>query len=186
MEDLSDITQRLGEAHRRWKEAEKAKNDARDEFFRAIKESAGPDMVAQGVEEIEAVNEEEALRVAQRRFHRHKVLDVVEQDVGRWKVILEEDLDYRPYQYVNPIDGQVYSKIIAENAPSLDDEALQTDHPDLWNRITREVYSRELLPLEELDPEDVEALQPYITIPKPSIRMGNPRKATSEELDGAI
>lgn len=180
---MDDITSRLGRAHREWKHAEKEKNARRDEFFRAVREELEQELAPQSVEQVEATNEEQAWRIAQRRFHRYRIVDVRDAKDGKWNVILEEDPEYRSYQYINPQDGQVYSKIVSENAPYLDDDALKEEEPELWDRITEPVTTRQIKPLDTLSPEDLAAMQPYITAPKPTIKLGNPRKAKPEELE---
>lgn len=181
---MKDQTRQLGEAYRRWKDAEKDKNVARDRFFRAVTEELEQEVPPQVVERIEASDDEQALRVAQRRFIRHRVVDVGRVSDTEYDVVLEEDASLRPYTYVNPDDGNVYRRIISEGAPVLDDEALRDERPELWEAITEEVVERRLKPLDSLSPSEQEALRPYIAMPKPQVKLGAPRKATQEELDG--
>lgn len=181
--DLNEITGELGRQYRAWKESEKAKDKLKKWFFDAATEALKDATPSQVIERIEAVDEEEALRIAQRRFQRHRVVDVVEHSEGQWDLILEEDPQLKDFSWINPSDGQVYSRVIAEGAPSLDDESLMEEQPGLWEAITTEVTSRELRPLEELTPEQVAAIQPYLTMPKPQSRLLAPRKAKKEELD---
>lgn len=181
--DMSQVTKKLGQSYRQWKESEKEKNRLRDEFFRVATEACQEETPAQVVEQVEAQDEEECLRSAQRRFPRHKVLDVREVSEGQWNVILEENPELKEFSYVNEEDGQVYQRIISEGAPSLDDEGLKEEQPGLWEAITQEVTRRELRPLEELTPEQQAALRPYLTMPKPQTRLGAPRRAKPEELE---
>lgn len=181
---MNDETRDLGEAYRRWKDAEKAKNVARDKFFHAITEELEQEIPPQVVERIEASDDEQALRIAQRRFVRHRVVDVARVSDTEYDIILEEDAATRPYTYINRDDGFVYRRIISEGSPILDDEALRDERPDLWEAITEEVVERKLRPLDELSPEEQSALKPYIAMPKPQVKLGPPRKATPEELDG--
>lgn len=182
---MDDITSRLGRAHKAWKDAEKEKNQHRERFFRAVREEFEQELAPQSVEQVEATSEEQAWRIAQRRFHRYRIVDIQQDDddSDKWNVILEEDPEYRSYQHVNPEDGQVYSKIVSEGAPYLDDDTLRDENPELWERITQPITTRQMKPLDSLSPEDVAAMQPYITAPKPTIRLGNPRPARPEELE---
>lgn len=182
---MNEETRQLGEAYRRWKDAEKAKNVARDRFFRAVTEELEQEVAPQVVERVEATDDESALRIAQRRFIRHRVVDVARVSDTEYDIILEEDASLRPYEYVNPDDEYVYRRIISEGAPILDDEALQSERPELWEAITEEVVERRLKPLDNLSPSEQEELRPYIAMPKPQVKLGAPRKATPEELDGA-
>jgi uncharacterized protein YnzC (UPF0291/DUF896 family) len=181
---LDDVTQRLGRSHKKWKEAEQQKNKLRDEFFAAVNEELANELAAQSIVDVEGQDEEEVLRIAQRRFQKHRVVDVRQESATTWKVVLEENPEYRDFQYINPEDGQVYSRIVAEGAPFLDDDAIREENPELWDKITHEVTTREMKPVESLEPEVLAQLRPYLTSPKPSIRLGNPRRAKQEELDG--
>lgn len=183
MSDLGGVSQRLGKVYKAWKNSEKMKDEVKKEFFAAVTEELKDSVPAQAVEEIEAASEEEVLRIAQRRFVRHTVISHEQVQPGTWKIVLEEDPTLRPYTYVNKEDGMVYQRIVSEGSPVLDDEAIQDENPELWQRITKEVTSRELIPLEEMSEEDVSLLQPYISMPKPQVRLGAPRAAKSEELD---
>ncbi|HEY5443063.1 MAG TPA: hypothetical protein VIJ87_01050 [Pyrinomonadaceae bacterium] len=182
---MNEETKQLGEAYRQWKDAEKSKNVARDKFFRAVTEELEQEIPPQVVERVEASDDEQALRIAQRRFVRHRVVDVARVSDTEYDVILEEDASLRPYSYINRDDGTVYRRIISEGTPILDDEALRDESPELWEAITEEVVERKLKPLDKLTPEETEALRPYIAMPKPQVKLGAPRKATQEELDGA-
>lgn len=182
---MNEETRQLGEAYHRWKEAEKSKNVAKEKFFRAVTEELEQEIPPQVIERVEAANDEEALRIAQRRFIRHRVVDVARINDYEYGIILEEDASLRPYSYVNPDDGFVYKRIISEGTPTLDDEALRDERPELWEAITEEVVERKLKPLDDLTPEQADALRPYIAMPKPQVKLGAPRKATPEELDGA-
>lgn len=51
------------------------------------------------------------------------------------KVLLEENPSVKKFTYVNREDGRVYGRTIAQ-VPTLDDEALRTEDPDLWEHIT--------------------------------------------------
>jgi hypothetical protein len=182
-DDLKELTTDLGHHYRRWKTHEAEKEKLRKRFFEQATTHTAEKVAARSVEVIEAVGEEEALRIAQRRYNRHRVLDVEDNDDGTWSVIYEENPTYKDFKYVNPDDGQVYQRVIAENAPYLDDQAIQDENPELWDQITRQVTRRELIPLEDLSPEDLAAIQPYISVPTPQARFPAPRKAKPEELE---
>jgi hypothetical protein len=180
-EELNDVTRRLGENYDLYKEYEKAKNRLRDQFFERVTEELAEEVPPQIIAEYEG-DEEQALRQAQRQYVRHKVIST-EKTKGGYKVILEEDPAFRPFEYVNPSDGRVYRRSVVAGSPSLDDDALQEENPELWHSITEVVVKRELKPLEDLTPEQVAELQPYITMPEPQVKLTAPRRATQEELD---
>lgn len=187
MSDLDEITRGLGKEYRTWKEAEKAKDRYKKKFFEAINETLREEVPQQVVQKVEATDEEEALRIAQRMYPRFRTVDCQpdDDDPGQWNVILEENPELKDFAHTNKTDGNVYQRIIAEGTPSLDDEGLKDEQPALWEAITTEVTTRELRPLDELTPEQVAAIQPYITMPKPQARLGAPRKAKEEELEDA-
>lgn len=184
MSDLDKAAENLAQRYREWKEAERAKNLARDEFFRAASEKLAQEPVQPVVERVDADGEEEALRIAQRRFVRHRVVGVADVGSGEWEITLEPDVDLQPYQHVNHDTETVCSRVISEGSPILDDEGMQEERPEIWEAITRTVTRRELKPMEELSPEQQAALEPYITMPKPQVRLGPVRPAKAEELDG--
>lgn len=180
---LDETTKELGKAHSGWKENEREKNKLRDKFFSEVTERLSEDVPARSVQKVEAKDIEDALRISQRRFTRHRIVDCVETGEGEYGVVLEEDPQYKSFTYINKIDGKVYTRIIAEGTPYLDDDALRTDNPELWERISVEKTQRVLKPLESLEADDLANIQPYIVTPKPTVRLGNPRVAKSEELD---
>lgn len=184
MSDLERITTGLGENYKAWKLAEKTKDRAKREFFNAVNEKLSEEISQQVIEKVEASDMEEALRVGQRRFPRFRVVDCQQPEGDDyWHLILEENPELKEFSYLNRSDGQVYQRIIAEGSPILDDEGLAEEQPELWEAITTEVTTREVRPIEDLTPEQVAALQPYITMPPPQTRLGAPRKAKEEELE---
>jgi hypothetical protein len=181
-DDLRNLTRELGTHYDQWKESEKRKNHLRDEFFHQINEELKQEVPPQIVVEFPTDDEEAALRQAQRQYIRHRVVSTAPVE-GGFQVILEEDAELRPFTYINEADGRVYQRIISEGSPTLDDDSLQEENPALWEAITEEVTERKLRPLEQLTPEQLEQLQPYISMPKPQVRLAAPRKAKDEELD---
>ena len=183
MTRLDEVTGELGSVYETWKRAEKVKDMLKRHFFDAINEELKDEVPKQVVQQVEAADEEEALRIAQRMYPRFTTVTVREDSDGIWNVVLEENPELREFSYLNKADGKVYQRIIAEGSPSLDDEGLAEEQPELWDSITTEVTTRVLRPLEELTAEQVAAIQPYITMPKPQTRLGAPRKAKEEELE---
>lgn len=181
--DLTDITTKLGRAYKIWKREEKKKESLKDEFFDiATKEYKDPKEIETT---IEAKTEEELFDKLQKLYPEYKLIDY--QQNGRkksYKVFLRENLYYRPFKYVNPLDKQVYSKIRQAGLPFLDEKALQEDDPELWEKITRKVEITELIPMDELSPEIISELRKYIFPGRPIMKLAAPRKATAEELEG--
>lgn len=182
MTDLTKITKRLGQEYAVWKQSEKEKNKARDEFFAAVTEELESQVPAQSIQDIQARSEEQALRICQRQFVRHKVISI-RQEGSVFRVVLEEDPSLRPFTYINPETEVVFNRIVSEGSPVLDDEGLREENPELWESVTVEVTKRELKPLDELTPDQAEAIRRYIALPKPQVKLGAPRKAKPEELE---
>lgn len=181
-EELRNLTRELGISYDQWKEQERLKNHFRDQFFQQINDELKQEIPPQLVVEFPTNDEESALRQAQRQYIRHRVVSTAPVE-GGYQVILEEDAELRPFTYINEADGRVYQRIISEGSPTLDDDSLKEEDPALWESITQEVTERKLKPLEQLSPEQLEQLQPYISMPKPQVRLAAPRKAKPEELD---
>src|SRR5690349_25097082 len=115
---LDETTKKLGEEHRKWKEAEKEKNALRERFFREASEALSEQLPARSVVQIPAKDLEDVYRICQRRYPKHRVADV-QEDNGEWNVVLEEDPQYRSFTYINKIDGQVYQRIISDGSAYL-------------------------------------------------------------------
>lgn len=183
---LEGITRRYAKYKKESESAAEASKSARDEFLDAATEAAAMEIPARRVERVVADDMEAALRIAQRRFHNFTIIDVRRQtddeDPG-YEVILEEDPALRPFSFVNKEDGQVYSRVIVEGSPYLDDEALRKDNPELWDRITEKKVVEEIKPLDSLSDEDLAAIQPYLAMPKAQARMGKIRKAKPEDYE---
>lgn len=182
MEKIDEVTARLGAAHNQWKEGEKAKNKAKEEFFQLATDKLKEELQDQRIEKVEARDEEEALRIAQRRFHRHNIVDV-RTDGGIWEIVIEEDPNLKPFSHVNREDGNVYARSISEGSPLLDDDAIREENPELWEKISHDVIRREMKSLEDLSDEEIVEIQPYLYQPRPTVRLNSPRKAKPEELD---
>jgi len=58
--------------------------------------------------------------------------------------ILEENPEFKPFTYVNKETKRVWTKQVVETAPSLDDEWLQEEDPELWKEIT-EIPNRDVI-----------------------------------------
>lgn len=51
-------------------------------------------------------------------------------------VVLRENPSLMSHSYTNIVDGQVYGRAQVTGTPSLDDDRLRQEDPDLWERIT--------------------------------------------------
>jgi len=104
---------------------------------------------------------------------------VVEWLSGHHLVIREEDPAFLKFSYVNPETGLKYERNVVQAGPSLDDEALVQDHPDVWERITE--MRRVLRSFDDMDDNDLAIVSKYL-VPGPiNPRMESPREAKSDE-----
>lgn len=184
--DLNEVSKKLGEFYKEWKEAEKAKNTYKAEFFEALTEKIRYEAQPQvQVVRVYGPTEEEARsRLAKYYPGGHiKAVDGQDGTEGYWGAVLEEDPDYVPYTFINPEDQMVYSRQVVAGKLNFDDELLKKRDPELYERVTYIPQDRQLRNLSELDDEDIAAVQEYIYEGKPIIKLGSPRKAKPEELE---
>lgn len=194
MSDLADITRRLGEAHRQWKDGEKTKAQLKDEFFEVITQQMMSGDLAEKLYEVhEPVRENEAIELAEQYNPGWEVsaIRAVQFDyedgesIPGWEVILVEDPQYKAFQYVNSDDEMVYTKSIVAGSIQLDDERLKECDPDLYEQVTYVPEpERRLRPLDELPDIVLAKLQKYMYEGKPIVKFPAPRKAKAEELNG--
>jgi hypothetical protein len=183
---LTSASRRYGQYKSETELADKLTKQARKEFMDAATEVAALETPARSIERVIAEDMETALRIAQRRFHNYTIVDVrrkVDDEEPSYEVILEEDPALRPFSFVNREDGKVYSRVIVEGSPYLDDEALRVDDPELWDRITEKRIVEEIKPLDSLSDDDLAAIQPYLAMPPAQARMGKIRKAKPEDYE---
>jgi len=91
--------------------------------------------------------------------------------------------DKESFEYVNRHDGYVYSRQMNVGSPTLDDERLQKEDPQLWEDITYiPEPERTLRPLEDLTPEQLARIGDYLLKGKSVAKLAAPRKAKPEEL----
>ena len=76
----------------------------------------------------------------------------------------------------------VFSRSAKKGEPTLDDEELQEKEPDLWDEITEEV--RVPKEWEDLSPEQISRIQPYLYRKAPTMQLNAPKRATEEDLNG--
>lgn len=88
-----------------------------------------------------------------------------------------------PFEYVNKQDGMIYSRQISKAAPSLDDDRLREEDPELWEQITYiPEPQRTLRPLEDLSPEQLAKVGEYLVAGKVTTKLSAPKKAKPEDL----
>lgn len=193
MNALATITQRLGKAHAESKKAEKELKESRAEFFDAVDEEIiSTETLARQTIELPPdipfpVDEDD-----------RGVMDYVKRFYPGWRLvdvgakehtyIIEEDPAFKKFVYVNHEDGNVYRRNVAQGGPSLDDDRLKSENPELWERITEvrvipQQETRVLKDLEDLPDQDFAAIQEYLVPGPMTVKLDAPRKAKPDELD---
>lgn len=180
MAELDDLVDNLGRHYTAWKHEEKMKNKFKEEFFEAATEELKREVPAQIYEKIAGIaDENEARRIARKKFPTFRILDALPEHDG-FRVVLEEDPELRSFAYEH--DGWIYQRQVTAGSVMIDDDRLKETNPDLWQAITRVPTERVMKPLEDLSPEELAALEPYLYSSKPVIKLAAPRKV-NEDLD---
>jgi hypothetical protein len=211
MAKLNEVCTALGKAHKAKKEETTKLEKRRNEFFElATKKLENTNLAKVVIQVPEGVD---PLAYAIKYHPGYRVVDV-ESVAGVGAVQLEEDPAFKKFVFINLDDGQVYQRNTTQPQPQLDDELIQKEDLDLWERITYIENYRWLSDLlyeagmdvddiedyltngpypaprvlkqpEDIDPTDLKALEKYL-VPSPiSLRLETPRAATEEELDEA-
>jgi hypothetical protein len=135
---LIEITLDLGINHEVNKTAKKDLDTSRGEFFEAATKALEEGILAQrsvGIPRTLGGQRDLVETWAAKWYPGWRVVSVDDDE----KVQLEEDPSLKKFVYVNKEDGRVYQRNAIQGNPSLDDDALKADDPELWERISRPV-----------------------------------------------
>lgn len=171
--NLRRITAKFGRAYDRSKKFDQRKKDWQTEFFAACTQAVQRERRLP-MKSVVAPDEAAALQL-------NPGWRVIMDDPLEGTYLIEKDPDLIPYTYVNPDDGMVYQRGTTESGPSLDDERLKEQNPDLYDEITHTVTVIK-------DPstwteEQLAAVQDYMIPGTIKARLVPPRKAKPEELE---
>jgi len=176
--DIETVSHDLGIAYTVSKEAETELKGEKAEFYRLLDEEiAATKLAHKKVDVPHSVDPDEWLV----KFHPGWRFADEEKKVG--KVVIEEDPSLKKRTYLNREDGVVYGRTIKQANPALDDEWLREENPELWERITHEVTSRELNDVDSITEEDFAEMKKYFVPGKITVSLLTPRKAKPDELD---
>lgn len=132
------------------------------------------------------MNSEEWEEVTSQLGTSYQKMKAAEKEKNHWKneffrMIDNEVGEDKPFEFVNESDGFLYSRQISQGAPSLDDEKLRKEDPELWEEITHVPEpERVLKPLEELDPDQIAKLGNYLVPGKKMNKLAAPKKIVKE------
>lgn len=177
---LENIVAELGAAYDTWKGGEKEKNELKDEFFKLATQEAGNGPLAEKVVEIKARDDVQAKQIAIQRYPAWIPDDIREHPdrEGYYEIIIRENPELMTFTFEH--DGRVFQRQIVSGSPILDDERLQAEDPELWERITYVPEpERKLRDFDDLDPETLGALSEYLHESKPTIKFPAPKRAKS-------
>jgi hypothetical protein len=180
---IENVTRRFGRAHGTKERAEKAMAKARQEFFDLI-QIPESELSRQTIyAECDDPEAYVASLYPKWRILSSKLVDPEIPD--EWKLVIQEDPDKRNYTYINPVDGKVYTRTVAESAPAVDLERLEKENQDAYKALTfqPEPPPRQLKALKDLTDDQKEILKKYLLPVKLTNRMEKPRKPKPEELE---
>jgi hypothetical protein len=129
---IERATRLFGKAYHRSKRAETEKSKRQAQFFAAATDSNAHQVLGQRLIPVPADNTGEGIKTHLQRFH--PGWRYVSQD--EHNILIEEDPALLKFQYINLTDGYVYGRTIVEPGPSLDDEQLRAEQPELWSEIS--------------------------------------------------
>lgn len=171
--NLRKITTSFGRAYDRSKRYEQRKKDWQTEFFAAC---------------TQAIQRER--RLPRKSVVTNESSDWVKEQNPGWRIIdsdnrftylLEKDPNLVPYTYINPDTKMVYQRGTQESGPSLDEERLKDENPDLYNEVTE--TQRVVKDPSTWTEDQMEQIQPYLIPGTIKAKLIPPRKAKAEELD---
>lgn len=184
--DLSQITKDLGSAHQSSKELEQELKNCRSKFFEAVNEQilSSETLARQTITVPEDMEPEAYIK----HFHPGwRMVDPGSKEHMRTQTpyIIEEDPSFKKFVYVNHDDGNVYRRNVSQAGPSLDNERLEEEDPELWKRISMSKVQRVrvLKDMEEISNKDLAAMQEYFVPGPMTVKLDAPRKAKPDELD---
>lgn len=142
---LNEITKELGESHEFKVYYDVNLKENRQEFFDAVtqhieklplstKTVPYPDLESLGFKGMD-----EWVKIYHPGWKVASVQLESDSDSPPVRIILAQDPSLVKFTWYNPEDNKVYQRNVIEEAPSLDDESLAQDHPDVWWRISESI-----------------------------------------------
>lgn len=179
---IEEVTRDFGKAHAEEADAKRRMEKNRKLFFELIQ--IPEEELAQQTIFYEGSDPDQYVAVFYPKWQIIKKEVTHLDDYGEWRLLLREDPNKKSYTFLNPLDGKVYTRTVAEAAPNLDYVRIQEADPVLWEAITVEppVPARILKPLDEFTEEQKEAIKPYFLPITLQNRMEKPREPKPEEI----
>jgi hypothetical protein len=181
---IENVTKRFGRAHGTKERAEKAMAKARQEFFDLIEIPESE--LSQQTIYAECDDPEAYVASLYPKWQIVACKTIAREDEPpEWKIVIRENPEKRNFTYLNPLDGKVYGRTVAESAPEVDLARIKEDDEGWYKEITfqPDPPPRQLVPLDRLTDEDMDRLKKYLLPVKLQNRMEKPRKPKPEELE---
>jgi hypothetical protein len=182
---LVSVTKAFSKAHADKADAETRMAELKVKFFGLLKHQIPRTQLAQTTVYYDGDDPEQHVATLYPKW------SIVSQnyDLSRkeWRILIQEDVDKKPWRYVNPIDKMVYERQVRESAPAVDLDRLKKDHPSLYKQMTFQPRPpRELKPLDKLTDRQKATLIKYLLPVKLTEAMSKPRPAKPEELEELV
>lgn len=140
MRRIKTVTREFGKRYLKVKQEEAKKSELQKEFFEiATAEIAKRSLSTQVIEVPDVDNPSDWI---QERYPGWQIVSVQgwestsPEKGSHYNAIIKEDPALMAFTYLNPADRCVYARTTTQGPPSLDDERLRKEDPDLWERIT--------------------------------------------------
>lgn len=177
---LSEVLDKLDESYKGWKGGEKNKNKYKDEFFRMAVEALKEETLAEKVVEVKTQYQNRAIEIVGQRYPEWEIVSPRDNvrphpdKPGYYEVIIRENPYYKPFSIEH--NGKIFQRQIVAGSALLDDERLQEENPELWEKVTFVPEpERQLKDLDELDPTTLAELQEYMYQGKPQVKFPAPK-----------
>lgn len=198
IKSLNEITSNLGINHQVQKEAQKELKKSRDEFFETATATLAKSSLA--TKTISIPEGQDSIEWVRKWYPGWRITGINFPDQNQ--ILIDEDPSLMKFVWANKEDGYFYQRTVSQASPSLDDEALEKEEPEVWKRNSKpdpvaeywanyflglgSIFHKDLpqviKPQEEWLTEDLDVISRYI-IPGPiSVTLQAPRKAKAGEL----
>jgi hypothetical protein len=168
------IARRFVYAYTKFKSAENVKNAVKNDFFTAITEELKSGPLARRtikLPDLPWIEQESWVK----QHHPGWILINSVKDRG----IIKQDPSLMKFSIV--IDGKVWGRNSSESGPSLDEDRLKAEDPQLYKKVTRPV--RILKDQNKLTTGQWIMLQEYMTPGPVTVKVAPPRKVQPEDLE---
>lgn len=135
MNKLDRLTKRFDTAYQRRNKYENQLKERQVEMFQAFtKDITGTALARKSVQHPEGLDGIEVLHWIKTNHPGWRFLS--SPSAGSTYIVLEEDPTVKKFTWINHATGRVYGRTYAEGSPTLDDDRLKRDDPDLWERVS--------------------------------------------------